>query len=621
MAEKIGKQTSLFLGRIPIPELLALLGAILYLIQAVIFAHIRLPNLDEGSYLYKGYLLATGAYSPFQPYGFWINKMYLSFFIWGWVQMLFAPGLLAPRYFAVFLSVLALLGVWIVSRRMGNRWLASIAVWVLALNPALISKYSTATAQVLIICMVTWVLVLSLAAERPVWQIVASAILAALMVLTRENMVFIIPPLILYIFWQHGRKKGFFALLAIVIVLVVGHIIYWPEIMNLWERWLPIDSIPFLKQTIQLDAGSLASGSSPDLSIPSRLHSLSLAIRMHFIPFFGSFIVLLVWPKKDSWQTRAHYRAAVFLAVLFFVLLVSHAWASLANNYCVFCFQDYIAFFGNVGLLLIIVSIGAWNKTPSLFPRLAIITLLLVVASAIGYSLFEQIGNRLLKFPIPRLGGGQVLPGWATLWQVLNNKFHIAYPDARAYTPAVAGLVAGILVLIFLLMIYQRHPRRKTMNFTGFCAYGFLLLGVILLPLLAWPYAEPLCRNDVIVSYEKIGTQLAGIAPPGSKIYLDGSRTAVPLLYVRDVVILLPQLNDHYSFRTGGVPDLVLRRGFWNEQIALAWRDSADVFMIEESRISGWQDYLTPDGFEEIPLPSDIFSCSTNAYIYLFKRK
>lgn len=610
------------LGRIFTPEIIALLGAILYLIQAVIFAHIRLPNLDEGSYLYKGYLLAKGAYTPFQPYGLWINKMYLSFFIWGWVQMLFSPGLLATRDFAVFLSVLSLLGVWIVSRRLGNRWLAAIAVWVLALNPALISKYSTATAQVLIICMLTWVLVFSLGADRPTWKVIASAILASLMVLTRENMVFVLPFLSLYIFWQHGRKKGFLALGAIIVVIVVGHLIYWPDILHLWEKWLPNNILSFLGlASAQGVSGSSAVGSGEVPSLVRRLQSLSLAMRMHFVPVIGSLLVLLVWPKKGSWRTPAHFRATVFLAVAFFVLLITHAWASLGNNYCVYCFQDYIAFFGNLGLLLLIVSIGAWNKTPSILQRVGIIALVLIVTSAEGFSLFEQIGDSLLKIPVPRVRGGQILSGWANLWQVLNNKFHVAYEDARTYVPVVAGLVVGILILIILLLLFRRYSLRKTMNAVGFSVFGFLMLETFLSPLLNWPFDIPLCRNDVIPAYDEIGSQLASIAPPGSKIYLDGPRTAIPLLYVPGVIILPPQLNDFYSFKIGGDPNLVLKNGFWNEQIAIAWQKSADVFVIEGSRIAKWHDYLTPELFDQYPSSPNPLSCSPDAEIYLFKRK
>ena len=621
MASRSRKITIRWLAEIHVPEYLALLGVILYLVQAVVYAHIRLPNLDEGSYLYKGYLLATGVYKPFQPYGFWINKMYLAFFIWGWVQSVFAPGLLAPRYFAVFLSILSVLGLWIVSRRLGNRWLAAVAVWVLALNPTLISLYSTARSEVLIIFILTWVLVLSLGAQRPTWQIIASSALTGVMVLTRENMVFVLPLLIIYVFWQHGRKQGFIALSAMLLVLAVGHLIYWPGILYLWERWLPAGLLSLLGQNGGSDIAKLGVELSSDVSLVSRLHSLSQAIRIHYIPFIGSFLVIFLWPRRESWKTPAHFRAAVFLAVLFFMLLASHAWASLGQNYCVYCFKDYIAFWGNTGLILIVVTIGAWNKTPSIFPKLAIIATMIVVTTAIGYALFEKIGSGLLNMPLPRLGGWHILPGWATLWQVLSNKFHIDYWDARAYIPAAAGLMVGILLLIIAAIIYRYNPGRKTIKYTNFIVYGFLILGVFLLPLFAWPYDEPLCKTDVVNAYEQIGAKLAGIAPPGTRMYLDGSITSVPLLYTRDAAILPPQLNDNYSFRIGGDPDMLLRNGFWNKQIGLDWRDKADVFVIADDRISAWQDYLTADKFRRIPLSADLFSCTTDANILLFQRK
>ena len=609
-----------WLTRIQWPELLALLGLILYSVQALVYIHLILPNLDEGSYLYKGYLLAVGMYKPFQPYGFWINKMYLSFFIWGWVQSLFMPGLLAPRYAAVFLSVFSLLGLWIVSRRMGNRWLAAIAVWVLALDPTLIGTYSTARSQVLVICMLTWVLVFSLGAERSVWQIVASAFLTGIMILTRENMVFVLPLLILYVFWQHGRKKGILTLVIVFVVLFIGHIIYWPGIMYLWERWLPASLLRILGQASPgLANGSLMSGPPPSWS--ARLNGLSQAIRINLIAFIGSIFVLLLWPKREAWKTPAHFRAAVFLALLFFILLITHAWASIGDNYCVFCLSDYMAFWGNVGLILVVVSISAWNKIPPFFAKVAIIATVLAATTAIGYALFAQIGSGLLNMPLPRLRSGHFLPGWATLWQVLSNKYNIVYADARGYIPAIVGLVVGILLLIILLIIFNHTPYRKKMVFASFVAYGFLLLGMVLLPLLTWTYEVPICRTDVISSYEKFGAELASIAPPGTKIYIDGTLTDVPLLFTHNADILLPQLNDYNSFRIDGNSDQELRNGFWNEQIGLQWRDAADVFMIEEDRMSGWKDYLTSDKFDQIPLSPSLFPCSTDANILLFKRK
>jgi hypothetical protein len=42
------------------PAALAGVGALLYLIQAVIYAHTTVSSLDEGSYLIKGILIDVG---------------------------------------------------------------------------------------------------------------------------------------------------------------------------------------------------------------------------------------------------------------------------------------------------------------------------------------------------------------------------------------------------------------------------------------------------------------------------------------------------------------------------------------------------------------------------------
>ena len=89
-------------------EAIAVLAGFAYLVQAVIYAHSQESILDEGAYLYKGYLFATGRYTPYQDYGPWSNHMPLSFLIPGAVQVLIEPGLRTARYFAIFLGLLML---------------------------------------------------------------------------------------------------------------------------------------------------------------------------------------------------------------------------------------------------------------------------------------------------------------------------------------------------------------------------------------------------------------------------------------------------------------------------------------------------------------------------------
>src|SRR5688572_23386865 len=190
------------------PEFMAILGAVLYLIQAVIYAHTTIPGLDEGSYLLKGMLYLRGVYEPFEPYGPLTNKAPFAFLIPGVVEYLFGAGLRTGRYFAVSLGLMIVLGTWIVTRRWAGRWMAAAVVWIFALSPMVIKIHAITASEVIIACMLAWMCVFVLAEERPLWQIVAGSALAACTVLTRQNMAPILPLLILYVFWQHGKQKG-----------------------------------------------------------------------------------------------------------------------------------------------------------------------------------------------------------------------------------------------------------------------------------------------------------------------------------------------------------------------------------------------------------------------------
>jgi hypothetical protein len=150
---------------------LALAGGVLFLVQSWIYAHTQASLLDEGAYLLKGYLFASGQYWPYQDYGPWTNHMPLAFLIPGYVQELFGPGLRTGRYLAIVLSLLILIGIWIVVQRLGGKWWAALAVWALALNPAVIKLYSLANSQSLLACMFVWTMVLVLGEARPTWQL------------------------------------------------------------------------------------------------------------------------------------------------------------------------------------------------------------------------------------------------------------------------------------------------------------------------------------------------------------------------------------------------------------------------------------------------------------------
>ncbi len=599
-----------------LPEIVAGLGIVIFIIQAIVYSQTQLPNLDESSYLFKGYQFAVGNFEPFQINGFWTNKMYLSFFIWGWIQDLFSPGLMAPRLFSIIFSSLALLGTWIITRRLGNRWIAALAVLALALNPSIIGIYSLANSQVLVLCLLTWILVLTLGANQRPWQIILGAFLSAVLVFVRENMVFVVPLLITYVFWQYGKKIGWLALGAALLTLIGGHIIYWPEITYLWARWLPNIGSLFTK-----GAASNAGVDLESASIFSRIHSFTVALRSFFVPIFCLFAVLVLWPRKQEWKSKAHLRAGYFLLATYVLLLASHLWASLGNDYCVYCTTTYFAFFGNLGLILFAACYSSLNQRPNLIQRIVTLITIPILVSGIWYSWFEKIGLDLVNIQVPRVSGGKILPGTTALWQLVQNKFAIDLWISRQIVPAIIGFAVGILLLFLLYLVSYKQLKSKKVNFIYFCINAVILLGLLLSPFVSSLDRSNYCSANVLRMYETVGRDLREEIPAGSRVYIEGRLSAVPLLYLPDVLFYPPQINDKYSFKTGSDSEGLVERGFWNEEFANTWRKEADYFILGEDQIKYWHDLREKLNLVEISKAAWFEGCPVSSRLHILRRE
>lgn len=596
------------------PYYLAGIGLALYIAQTALFTQIRVPNMDEGAYLFKGLQYARGAAVPFEPYGFWTNKMYLTFYLYGWVQLLFGPGLLTARIFASTLGVLSVIGIWLIVRRFSNNWIATVAVWAMALNSTMISIYSIGNSQVVVIFFLVLSLVFSLGADRRLWEIVTGSALAAILVLCRENMIFVLPLLALYFFWQQGKKKGFIALLTMGAVLVTGHLIFWPEILALWQRWLPF-ILPPGNSLIQVN--KLV---EEPATLATRIHSLSLAIRAFFVPITIMLFSLTLWVKRSSWKSAENFKMTVFLVTLLVILIGSHTWAAIGNDYCVYCTTNYFAFFMPIGLILFAVSYQSFSRKPSTIRLIVSVASLPVAGALIGYSYFEKIGYGLMKLMVPRVSNGKILPGTVELWQLLNNKFQIAYEPARMILPTILGFLIGTVLLLLLWIIFSKSSIKKCVSFSYYCSLSVLIAGFLASPLLSWPTQEAFSKVSVPGTFKKIGDTLARSTSPGDKVYIDGLLSAIPLLYAENLDYLPPQLNVKFSFMKGLDSDALLRVGFWNAEIARDWRKQSEVFIIGQEEYSNWMEYIDRAGLVNVPVEIDYSRLPDSSKIYIFEK-
>jgi hypothetical protein len=350
------------------------------------------------------------------------------------------------------------------------------------------------------------------------------------------------------------------------------------------------------------------------LPLSDRWQSFLLGLRAGFVPLVGviGLSPLCLW--KDQWITKFHWQAAVFLSVLFIVLLTLYGWAALGLNYCVYCFEGYIAFFAPIGLALIAVTYVGWKATGIRWYSWYTSALVILLLTSVGYSAQQEIGPKLLEFPLPRLKAGQILSGCAPVGAILENAFGMDYRLSRWLASTFSGLLLGIiLLLISWLVIRYRQTRTELNGNKGRLIVTIMLItGILLSPtvVLAGAKQDRDCSSDVIASYESVGERLAEVISAGHSVFWEGGLSVVPLLYLPGINIYPAQINDGYSHREGGNIEDLRRIGLWNDELKDQWLEEADFILIEKPRYdSDWKEFLETGRFEELGATPSYLTC------------
>jgi len=614
------QKTRVWLNDHPVlAEAFSITGLFFYCLELWRFTHIQYSVLDEGLYLYKGWLFATGKYAPFQAYGPWTNQLPLAFLIPGWVQLVFGLGLQTGRIFAFVLGLLALLALWLTARRLGNRWIAAGLIAVVALNPTAARMVSMAASQGLVACLLAWTMFFSLGAGRKNWQLALAGLLAGATVMVRINLLPLLPLLLLYVLWAYGWKSALWALAGEVLVFGGMHLFYWPNILQLWDKLLPL---PFLKAW---GPPPNTPTWNPDNPLGFRVASFFLAFRYHFAALVGALAAWVFWPKQ--WKSAMQFKTAVFLSVLLLAFFLLHAWAALGNEYCVFCFSTYTSFYGGVGLLLVAVTLPlwrlelpAWRKWLGALGMLGLLAGMAYSAEGTVADLFgADFYKRLLSLPAPGFSGAQV-------WQVVANKFQVEYGiihDAvHVWVPVLLAVAFGLVLLAVWKML---NGRKNSAALGGGALLVFVLLGMVFSPspLLAGEYNSYDCQSNVIPGYEAVGAKLAKIIPPGSSVYWDGY-SPVSLLYLPGVKIYPAQLHGTYSFRISNDDDALLKYGWWNQHLAEKWLAEADFVLVEDRNMArnDWLAQALESGaYRQVAVTGPQAACQPKSFFHVYRRK
>lgn len=574
-----------------LPAVLTIAGFLTYILQALAIARTTTSFLDEGLYLYKGYLFANGMATPFADYGLWTNHAILSFLIPGYIQKMFGPGLETGRYFMIFLSLFTLLGFWTFARRWGNAWWAAGAVWVMALNPAEIKIHTLAISEGLVAALLVWIVILVVGEDRPLWQTLLGAALTAPLVLTRENMAFVPPILFLYIFWQHGWKVGLFAMLCAGLPFLIGNAFYFPQNLKFWAMRAPDSIFTFLREWQRPDVGGINPPGPEESNLYRMVLYFWLTFRLHFVSLVSAVVVWLLLPYRTVRPIPERMRAVIFLSVLLLVLYIAHVQAAFFGEFCISCILLYVGYFDFLGLMMLVIAAPILVRELTAFRQGVVFAFIALLILGVGFSSHEDLSSDFAKAMIERLDG-------TYLWGALIH--YIDLPHLFLFRITFVLLVSMLVVTMgaLVLFLYRRWDRSSFVDGRSeFLALHLLLIvGLILSPTKALGAGSDFfdCEGtDVFSSYRRAAGELSQVVEPGSRIYWEGRLLAI-FLYMPDVYIYPPQMNHVHSYFVGGEADSLLRHSQWNDELARQWLDEADYILVQNTE----KVYLTDEMLE-----------------------
>jgi hypothetical protein len=182
-----------------------------------------------------------------------------------------------------------------------------------------------------------------------------------------------------------------------------------------------------------------------------------------------------------------------------------------------------------------------------------------------------------------------------------------------------------VLGAVVLRLLYRRdHGRQLAGGRIGILGLNlFLIAGLILSPSGVLGLGNNFfdCGGtDVLASYQKAGTALSQVIPPGSKIYWEGRIPAI-FLYLPPVKVYPPQLNHVHSYYVGGDPNVILRYSHWNDELARQWLADADYILVQNTeKVYLTDDMLKSGAYEKVFSAPKAEKCRWQSVIQVYQR-
>jgi len=565
ISEKSLKQRKLILTLI---GLFLILLYILFNLYRVIYYPV---NFDEGSYAYKGYSFVSGEYQPFQDYGFWTNKMPLAFLVPGLFQHL-ASGILTGRLLAMAFGLVALAGSYCLAARLAGQKAGLVVLAVSAFSLSTITNYSMAITQSMTAALLVWAFYFVVQDKDRRWRVYLGSLLALLAVFTRQNMVFVLPVIWLYVVTQKKAGHNLLYTLVLLLAFLGLHIPFWPNIRMVWADSIP-PSLHFL-DTWRSPGISYLSATLPSPSLLEQLRSVAETFLTHGVSFLGGFWGLVVIFRK---RKPEHYQEIALLTISFWLLVVAHGFGTIGSKAMNWGFGNLFDFFGLLGVVIFAI-LFAREADAALIP--AILTL-----PAFGFSLGsyyqELLPSHWEKILLPYYSFSKAHINMLSAADLVTR---LGASSTRSIEPWILPILGTFLTIIILVLwgswILILH--RRIRNAAVPLIWLTLIVSLTSQPVGWWLGLNNTrgCWPNVVLQGKTINRQLQTLINAPAVVMLTSTDDLSFLLGLKGVEVPPASINRPWGERLDAGENELLRVGLYNQGILDQWYQQADYLLL-----------------------------------------
>lgn len=343
-------------------NLLLLISLVFYILNGFFYIFYANTTFDEGNYLYKSYLYATGAEIPYSSGATWSEYMPGSYYLFGFSQVFFGKNFYAARLVSFIFGFLAVILSFRMTKKIAGFIEAVIVVSLLVINSTLVQSFSLVAPYSFTSFFLLFALYLLTVNINVKLRIFLSIFFMFVCVFARSSMLpnYVVFILILMVIFRKLLIPVIFSSVVVPIVVLAPFL---PGVLKIFINFPIINGLALYLGYPDFYYSKFSGEINISKVVISFLEFFKY-YQVWFIPLLS--IITVIFLSKIN--LKKYYRNLflknnyVFLIII--ILFIFNIFAHFAGAYghCPRCVIPYFNYFSILGAIVIAVMFGLFIK-------------------------------------------------------------------------------------------------------------------------------------------------------------------------------------------------------------------------------------------------------------------